>query len=426
MVIRKYEAATENDAIMMAMEDLGKDAIVMNIKTVKPKGIYKLFKKSSVEVTAAVDENRPVKVVSSTRADEESDLTRAVKAAYEKKGELNAGFSSKPYRVPADTIQLSQMDQEGSLHGEPQENKAYAIEEKLNNLQKLLEQQLLEQQVKKEEQGVLQEEEEEESEESACLKLIYNQLINSEVAEIYANQLITEIERSLKKDATVDNILANVYQKIVLKLGQPEGIEAEKDKTKFIIFIGPTGVGKTTTIAKIASCFQLKKEYKIALITSDTYRIAAVEQLRTYAEILGIPLRVVYSSEEIQEAVKDFEDYDLVFVDTAGRSHKNQEQQEDLKKILDAVPEDSREIYLVLSAATKYKDLENITERYKEFTDFKIIFTKFDETNDIGNIYNIRMLTNASLSYATWGQNVPDDIGKIDVQDIARQLLGGN
>ncbi len=209
-----------------------------------------------------------------------------------------------------------------------------------------------------------------------------------------------------------------VYQKIILKLGQPEGIEVSGNTTKFVVFIGPTGVGKTTTIAKIASCFQLEKKAKVALVTADTYRIAAVEQLRTYANILGIPLRVVYSAEEMEGIVEELKEFDLVFVDTAGRSHKNQEQKEDLKDLLQAIPEDGKEIYLVLSAATKYRDLEKITEIYKEIA-------KFDETSGIGNIYNIRMLTQAPLSYATWGQNVPDDIGRIDVQDIAKQLLGG-
>jgi len=421
MVIRKYEAATENDAIRLAMEDLGKDAIVMNVKTTQPKGVLRLFKKPRVEVTAAIDEPGSTAAAKENSA-EETELAKAVREAIEKGQSLHSGFAAAAQ--PAAQKQVDSAFQP-LLDDKPQEDKTYAIEEKLNNLQKLLEQQLVEQQRTKETEQEPAVEEKEESEGTTCLKLIYNQLINSEVAENYANQLINEIERSLKKDATVDNILASVYQKIILKLGQPEGIEAEKGKTKFVIFIGPTGVGKTTTIAKLASCFQLKKEYKIALITSDTYRIAAVEQLRTYADILGIPLRVVYSAEEIGEVVKEFDDFDLVFVDTAGRSHKNQEQKEDLRRLLDAVPEEGREIYLVLSAATKYGDLVKITESYKELTDYRIIFTKFDETNGIGNIYNIRMLTNASLSYATWGQNVPDDIGGLDVQDIARQLLGG-
>lgn len=406
MIIRKYEAETENDAIMKAMEDLGKDAIVMNIKTSKPKGLFKWFRKPIVEVTAAIDE----KIEASKKEQQERENNRSVRFH-------NDYVTTKAAQGSEDIIF------ESPLAEKPEEDKSYAIEEKLNSLQKLLEQQMQEQTKEKLEEEVIPEKEE--SEETACLKLIYNQLINSEVAEKYANQLINEIERSLKKDATVDNILAMVYQKIILKLGQPEGIEARQDTTKFVVFIGPTGVGKTTTIAKIASCFHLEKKAKVALVTSDTYRIAAVEQLRTYANILGVPLHVVYSSTEMEETVKEFEEFDLVLVDTAGRSHKNQEQQEDLKALLDVIPEQGREIYLVLSAATKYRDLERITEIYKEIADYRIIFTKFDETSGIGNIYNIRMLTQAPLSYATWGQNVPDDIGRIDVQDIAKQLLGG-
>jgi flagellar biosynthesis protein FlhF len=403
MIIRKYEAETENDAIMKAREDLGKDAIVMNIKTVKPKGIFRFLKKTAVEVTAAVDEN-----------------------TLAHKPDLNDGFASQTMAKEPPVYRERQAEGEpvyqSPLAAKP--DKSYAIEEKLDSLQKLLEQQLQEQ---TQEETKAPAEEKEDSEETACLKLIYNQLINSEVAEKYANQLMDEIERALrKKDTSVDNILAMVYQKIILKLGQPEEIQINEGETNFVVFIGPTGVGKTTTIAKIASCFQLDKKAKIAMITADTYRIAAVEQLRTYAGILGIPLKVVYSAAEMEEAVEEFDGYDLVFVDTAGRSHKNQEQQEDLKQLLDAIPEEKREIYLVLSAATKYRDLEKITESYREITDYKLIFTKFDETSGIGNIYNIRMLTNASLSYATWGQNVPDDIGRLDVQDIAKQLLGGN
>lgn len=413
MIIRKYEANTENDAIMKAMEDLGKDAIVMNIKTIKPKGFFKWFRKPVVEVTAAVDENMTAGTV--------TEDAETLSPSMEKSEGFHQGFvSGEAFEQQKKREENPDIIFESPLAEKKEEDKTYAIEEKLNSLQKLLEQQILEQ---SKEEEVLPEKEE--TEEEACLKLIYHQLMNSEVAEKYANQLINEIERSLKKDATVDNILAMVYQKIILKLGQPEGIEVQPGMTKFIVFIGPTGVGKTTTIAKIASCFQLEKKAKIALITSDTYRIAAVEQLRTYANILGIPLRVVYSPAEMETAVHEFEAFDLVFVDTAGRSHKNMAQQEDLKNLMEVIPEDGRETYLVLSAATKYRDLEKVTEVYKEIADYKIIFTKFDETSGIGNIYNIRMLTQAPLSYATWGQNVPDDIGRVDVQDIAKQLLGG-
>ncbi|MDE7061286.1 MAG: AAA family ATPase, partial [Lachnospiraceae bacterium] len=260
----------------------------------------------------------------------------------------------------------------------------------------------------------------------ACLQLIYNQMIANEVDETYANQMIGEIEHSLKKNTGMNNILTSMYQKIVLKLGQIHAIEAGKNQPKYIFFIGPTGVGKTTTIAKIASMLKMNKKKKIALMTADTYRIAAVEQLTTYANILDIPLHVVYSPEEVKEAKEKLKDYDIVLVDTAGRSYKNREQRDDLERLLNSVPEREREVFLVLSATTKYYDLLKITDSYLQIVDYALIFTKLDETNCIGNLLNIRMKTGAPLSYATFGQNVPDDISAIDPQNIAKQLLGGS
>lgn len=403
MIIKKFQAGTETDAIMLAREELGKDAIVMNIKTVRPRGVYRLFKKGMVEITAAVDDN--VSYSNSDRIFEEIQKLKQSEPPREVKKE--PGWSKDI--LPEEPI----------MEPKPRES---AIEQKLNDLQQLLEKQM--QQASSEEK---KEESIEENDKSiACIQLIYNQLISNEVDEKYANQIIGEIERNIKKDASVDNVLSNVYQKIILKLGQPVTIENEIEKAKYIFFVGPTGVGKTTTIAKIASSLTLKKKLKVALITSDIYRIAAVEQLRTYANILGLPLKVVYNEEEMKAAKLDFSGFDVVLIDTAGRSHQNQEQKQDIERLLHAVPEEERQAYLVLSATTKYRDLIKIAESYREIVSYNLIFTKLDETDCIGNIFNIKMLTGAPLSYTTWGQNVPDDIGKINAQSIAKRLLGGN
>lgn len=376
MIIKKYQGSTETEAFNLAKEELGKDAIILNIKTISPKGIYKLFKKSKVEVTAALDE-----------------------------GTNEATF---------------------------------AIEDKLNNLQLLLEKQLtsrndtavsetfLEEKAKEVSAEVFVKEESPEEKYLPVIQLVYNQLLKNEVDEKYINQILNEIDNKFKKDLTLDSLLASVYQKLVLKLGQPKTIELKENITKFIYFIGPTGVGKTTTIAKIASSLKLQKKVKVALLTSDTYRIAAVEQLRIYANILNIPMKVVYTPEDIQAAGREFSDYDVILIDTAGRSHKSSEQKDNITSLISGSEEEAREIYLVLSATTKYKDLIQITERYKEITDYRLIFTKLDETLCVGNILNIKMLTGADLSYTTCGQNVPDDIEKIWPQETAKRLLGGN
>ena len=416
MVIKKYIAKTEEAATALAREELGKDVVIMNVKKNIPKGIAKLFRKESVEVTAAVDE-----VVSESTPKKIPDFSKLQEAM---QGEAKPAPDSKAAKAEAARAALAEKNQV-ILEEEPEEEETSennAIEQKLSDLQKLLEKQVMTEQGKKEEK----EEEKLTDKNKAYIRLIRSQMENNEVEETYIEQILEEIEGSLKKDTSLDNILSGVYQKIVLKIGRPRLIDLHAKKKKYVFFIGPTGVGKTTTIAKIASMLKLSGKVKVALVTSDTYRIAAVEQLKTYANILGVPLKVVYSADEMTNTMKELEEYDLVLIDTAGRSHNNKEQKEDIHRLLETVPEEQREVFLVMSATTKYRDLVKISQSYSEITKYSLIFTKLDETDAIGNVFNIRMLTGAPLSYMTWGQNVPDDIGKVDAQKMAKQLLGGN
>jgi len=422
VVIKKYIAATENEAIALAKAELGEDVTIMNIKENNPKGLSKLFKKSSVEVTAAVDDvkKEQVRPESKTAAADFEKLQQALDA-----GRFKPASDSKSARIEENKERLVRNNQiirdnvVDIVSGKIDPNNE--IEQKLNTLQDLIEKQMAAS-VKDEQQKY----DKKEDKNKAYLDLIRRQLLDNDVEMSYIEQIIDDIKGSIGSNSSLDNILAGVYQKIVLKIGQPHLIDTQNKKTRFIFFIGPTGVGKTTTIAKIASTMKLSKKVKVALVTSDTYRIAAVEQLRTYANILSIPLKVVYTAEEMENIRDELIDYDLVLIDTAGRSHNNVEQKEDLIKLLGAIPQDEQEVYLVLSSTTKYKDLVRISQTYSEMTKYNLIFTKLDETDTIGNIYNLRVLTSAPLSYATWGQNVPDDIGKFNAQKIAKQLLGGN
>ncbi len=422
MVIKKYIAATENEAIALAKAELGEDVTIMNIKENNPKGLSKLFKKSSVEVTAAVDDvkKEQVRPESKTAAADFEKLQQALDA-----GRFKPASDSKSARIEENKERLVRNNQiirdnvVDIVSDKIDPNNE--IEQKLNTLQDLIEKQMAAS-VKDEQQKY----DKKEDKNKVYLDLIRRQLLDNDVEMSYIEQIIDDIKGSIGSNSSLDNILAGVYQKIVLKIGQPHLIDTQNKKTRFIFFIGPTGVGKTTTIAKIASTMKLSKKVKVALVTSDTYRIAAVEQLRTYANILSIPLKVVYTAEEMENIRDELIDYDLVLIDTAGRSHNNVEQKEDLIKLLGAIPQDEQEVYLVLSSTTKYKDLVRISQTYSEMTKYNLIFTKLDETDTIGNIYNLRVLTSAPLSYATWGQNVPDDIGKFNAQKIAKQLLGGN
>lgn len=417
MVIKKYIAKTEQEAVELAREELGKNVVIMNVKKNSPRGLAKIFRKESVEVTAAVDE------VEDEKKADTPDFSRLQEVIG---SEPEPAPDSKKAMVQAAKAALVEKKQIIAEKEEKEETivETNAIEQKLSDLQSLLEKRinLPAQEAVSEEKP----EDKKQDKTKAYLRLIRSQMENNEVEPGYVEQLLEEIEGSLKKDASLDNILSGVYQKIVLKMGRPHLIDLHAKKKKYVFFIGPTGVGKTTTIAKIASMLKLSKKVKVALVTSDTYRIAAVEQLKTYANILGVPLKVVYSSEEVEAIMEELEKYDLVLIDTAGRSHNNKEQREDLHRLLEVVPEQEREVFLVLSATTKYRDLVKISQSYSEITKYSLIFTKLDETDAIGNIFNIRMLTGAPLSYMTWGQNVPDDIGKADAQKMAKQLLGGD
>ena len=305
------------------------------------------------------------------------------------------------------------MDEEKSYEEEKQ------FKERLDNLSELLEQKLS---TPAEEEVVRKSN----SEELNFVRMIYNTLLKNEVNEKYINQVLDEVEKFIRPGNNVDFILPNIYQKLVLKFGQPKTIELTGKKPNVIFFIGPTGVGKTTTIAKIASKYKVEYNRKVAFITADTYRIAATEQLRVYANILDAPMSIVYSIEDMNEAIEKYQDYDLIFVDTAGFSHKNEQQRNDTKRLLNGVTvECQKEVYLVLSATTKYNDLMDIVDVYNEIASYKLIFTKLDETSSYGNLLNIKLYADADLSYVTIGQNVPDDIEVFDTQKIVKQLLGG-
>lgn len=388
MIIKKFTAQTEQEAIIQAREEMGSNATVLNIKTIKQRGIWKLFKKDMVEVTVALEKKTtsqiPVERVNIAIGEQQAD---------------NSNFE--------ETLK-----------------QRVALEEKLDNLQSMLEQRISDDVKKSNTKNI----EPEKNVNFKFLQLVYNQLIDNEVDEKYVNQITSEIESSLKKESTLDTILASAYQKIVLKLGMPDIIDLEANKNNVVFFVGPTGVGKTTTIAKIASDFKLNQNAKVALITSDTYRIAAVEQLKTYADILNVPVSVVYTLEELNSEIEKYKNYDLILIDTAGRSHKNKEQCDEMIHFINdcTIPEKFiKKVYLVLSAATKYRDLQNIVKVYGQAGKFSLIFTKTDETSAYGNIFNMKLKTDADLSYITSGQTVPDDISVTDPQMLAKSLLGG-
>ncbi len=384
MIIKKFQGKTEEEAIALAKKELGDDVTILNSKNVKRKGLFSFLRKPLVEVNAAIEE------------EQERPIVRPVIKP------------STPQILP-------------DPPSDPVVSNERGIEEKLESLHSLIEQQLSKE---SDDEGVRFEDGEDTN--VKFMKLIYNTLIDNEVDEKYVNELLDEVERLKTQKKSIDAVLSIIYQKMILMFGQPSGITPAEQGPKLVYFVGPTGVGKTTTIAKLASKLSVNDKKKVVLLTTDTYRIAAAEQLHTYATILDTPFRVIYTSDEMVTAVNDYRDADYIMVDTAGHSHTNEVQKNSMLEFVQCVEEDvEKEVFLVVSATTKYRDLLSIADAYAQLSDYKLIFTKLDETTTLGNLFNLRLHTGADMSYITCGQNVPNDIETFSPQSTVKQLLGG-
>ena len=400
MTIKKFSGKTKEEAIAKAKAEFGEGAVVMNVKEVKPSGFFQFFKGVTYEVTAAIEEKD--KYVGINLAADEKITLPPISQQTEKKSSVKLQIAEP---VAASTVSSED------------------IEKRLESISNMIEKKFQAQEDKEKEST---EKMVQNSENFKFMKILYRTLLDNEVDEKYVNQILEEAEKIANSNNSVDVVLSYVYQKMILKFGEPNCIDTEGKKPKIIFFIGPTGVGKTTTIAKIASKYKVEQDRKVAFLTADTYRIAATEQLHIYANILDAPMSIVYSAQELNQAIAKVSDNDLIFVDTAGFSHRNETQRMDTKNLIDGLDEQyEREIFLVLSATTKYKDLLEIVDSYREIAEYKLIFTKLDETSSYGNLLNIRLYSGADLSYMANGQNVPDDIEEFNAQMIVKQLLGG-
>ncbi|WP_026832648.1 AAA family ATPase [Exiguobacterium undae] len=199
-----------------------------------------------------------------------------------------------------------------------------------------------------------------------------------------------------------------------------QDIRVTQATARFIMVTGPTGVGKTTTLAKLAAYYRLTKQQTVGLITTDTYRISAIEQLRTYADIIDIPLRVAYDLQEFEQAKADLADCDVVLIDTAGRNFLDAGYVEQLKKRHDFSDTD---VFLVLSLTSKYRDLEQIQQRFDQVPLAGFIFTKADETTELWSIYGLAMQTRIPVFCLTTGQEVPEDIIWPTSAEISRMIV---
>ena len=408
MVIKKFTAKTEEEAVELAKKELGEDITVIHSRNVKPKGFFAFLKKMQVEITVAKEEE------ASRPANQTRDAVMEINRLREKS-------VKEREEEPSSDIPDAKKG--------PQSLSDAAVEEKLENIQNLLEQKLKghSETVKEKKQpaeGTSREADEKSRELVEFCRLLYNTLVENEVSERVANELVDDIKQNCADDMQMEHVLSHIYQKIILKFGRPGLISPAEKGPKVVFFIGPTGVGKTTTLAKIASKLRLSMNKRVILFTTDTYRISATDQLKTYAGILGTPFHIIYTPDELKENYEKYKEADYILIDTAGHSHNNEEQKKEMSTFLNVLKDEAEcEYYLVVSATTKYKDLLAIADAYKELADYRLIFTKLDETKEVGNLLNLKLHTSASMSYVTNGQNVPDDIEEFNPQAMARGLL---
>ncbi|GAA5415122.1 flagellar biosynthesis protein FlhF [Paraliobacillus ryukyuensis] len=380
MKVKKYLAPTMPEVMSKVRKELGNDAVILNSKVIYTGGIFGLFKKKNIEVIAAIDPD--------------------VQSQQSKKNNQHNIQSTK--NTPSLPEQITNAADESNTSHQ-------VLLDEVRSLRKWMEKT-----TSQKDQASF----------SAAYQTVYEQLIAQEVDETLARELISHVDQQFSNEAmTLEQAKRFIQNEIKTRLDKI-GCGGLTFNKKFIHLVGPTGVGKTTTIAKLAANFMLKERKRVALITTDTYRIAAIEQLKTYSKILGIPIEIAYSIEDFQKATEKLKDYDLVIVDTAGRNFRDDKYVKALGQVVDL--ENDIETYLVLSLTTKYSDLAAIYHQFQHVVLRKLIFTKVDETASYGAMLNIAYENDIGIAYLTTGQDVPDDIEEASSDKISKLIVEAN
>jgi flagellar biosynthesis protein FlhF len=473
MKLKTYRAASMAEALTAVKKDLGKDAVILHTRSVKVGGVLGFGKKTVIEITAA-DEPVPtarrgaaartkVETVSSAAPVPQRPILAATAAAsaYRRAAEMGAPQAKQP---PSPTrVELKPTHVPAPIAGPaPVVQPARAAEEP--TLMAVRGRRLAEAEAAREPKpvasprvspfvpvdsgngGALYRE-------LADIKLLVNQVLHSSPAssagvaagampEALFQHYLRLLESSVSREIA-DAVIGAVRDELTPGEMHDESIvrttvlrhiaglipvcdtgsipSVRPGEPLVIALVGPTGVGKTTTIAKLAAAYKLRHGKSVALITSDTYRIAAVDQLRTYAGIIGLPLKVVMTPEEMAAAVVSLRGYDVVLIDTAGRSQFNADRIAELRQFVDAAG--PTEVHLVLSSAASEPVLMRTAESFAALRPDRVILTKLDEAVNFGVIVNVTRRLGTALSFITTGQEVPDDIERGQPDRLARMVL---
>lgn len=371
MRIKTFEAPTMQEALVLAKMELGEDAVVLNTKHVKPGGLLGLVGHGKVELMAAIEDSRG-QIAESGEQRAECLLNMPSPAPLAAK--LYGGTT---------TVVAEPESEVGQLRSELKE--LSAVVERLLNGQSVPMQ---------------------------TMSLNTPLLLRCGVDEDMAHGVLSDL-LSIEDPTQLASMLAAKIQGFAM----PPVL----DTRQVIAVVGPTGVGKTTTLAKLAAKFSLEQGKKVALVTADTYRIGAVEQLRTYARIMGVPLEIALSPEEVAAGVQKHQDKDVVLIDTVGRSQRSDEHLQELKAFVDAA--NPTETHLVIAASLAPEIQTEAVEKFKLLSPTRLIITKLDESPNRGCVVNLPLRTGLGISCLTAGQNVPQDIDFADAGKMARVVV---
>ena len=380
----------------MVRQDLGPDAAVLHTREVPGNLVQRLFGLRHVEISAAVDAN-----VVSRYAAVNGDRQHDSPAPPAIDNDLHAGsVSLPPPRVPP----AHEQDFRGQFRDDIK-GTLYDLQSKLDEL------------CRARDQGASRELPD-------CFFRLFTDLIDAEISEDLARELVDHV-RGVAADNELDDphLLKDCIARLIegeIKTCGP--ITVESENRRLVALVGPTGVGKTTTIAKLAANFHLREKRRVGLITVDTYRIAAVDQLRTYADIIDLPMEVVSTRREMRDAMARLAHLDLILMDTAGRSPRDEVKIRELKSMLAEAGAD--EVHLVLSSVAGTPGLIKTARQFREVGATSLLITKLDEATGLGNLLPLLRDCDLPFSYVTDGQNVPDDIQPADSKRLARLILG--
>ncbi|MDP6467895.1 MAG: flagellar biosynthesis protein FlhF [Pirellulaceae bacterium] len=393
MEVKTYRARSLQEALQLVRTELGPDAAVLHTREVR-EGLFRwLSGARRVEVTASNNVNIPSRFSHPQIASSPGDLVPSDRSLGDPEVPATHG-------LPA----AHELDYRTKFRED--------LKDELSDLSSMVEQLSRETPVS------------DTDEMAQALFQLFTDLIDAEVSEDLSRELIERLRSGASSDDLDDPVLMKSRMARLIEetidCGGP--IRVTPGQRKLVALVGPTGVGKTTTIAKLAASFHLRERHRVGLITVDTYRIAAVDQLRTYADIIDLPMEVVSTPREMRTAVAKMADLDLILMDTAGRSPRDEVRIQELKSMLGEANAD--EVHLVLSSVTSASSMKKTAERFAEVGVTSLLLTKLDEATGLGNLLPVLRDCNLPLSYVTNGQNVPDDIAAAERRRLARIVLG--